>query len=140
MGTSESAPNTSTPEGVWCIIANIKREHPFGPGGAETKVGTRQFRGGAKVCISGCYPGTCDAVVAIGLHRKSKKFITCIVDVMHVENFRVKLVYHPRVLELIQRDDRCWIRTKEDAETWAKAFLGWQKLWHKKNPPHATGE
>jgi hypothetical protein len=65
-----------TPEGVWSIVANIKKEHPFGPGGAETKIGTRQFRGGTKVYIAGCFPGTCDAVVAIGLHRKSRKLIT----------------------------------------------------------------
>jgi hypothetical protein len=33
-------------EGLWSVVANIKREIPFGPGGTETKVGTRQFRGG----------------------------------------------------------------------------------------------
>ena len=79
----------ATTEGVWAIVANIKKEHPFGPGGLETKVGTRQFRGGTKVYIAGCFPGTCDAVVAIGLHRKSRRFITCVVDVRYVENFRV---------------------------------------------------
>ena len=122
----------TTPEGVWSIVANIKKEHPFGPGGVETKIGTRQFRGGTKVYIAGCFPGTCDAVVAIGLHRKSRKLITCIVDIRHVENFRVKLVYHPKVIEQIQHDEKCWIRTKEDAETWAAAFPEWQKLWERK--------
>jgi hypothetical protein len=121
-----------TVEGVWCIVANIKRQHPVGPGGAETKIGTRQFRGGAKVYIAGCFPGGCDAVVAIGLQRKSRKFITSIVSVSHVENFRVKLIYHPGVLDLIRQDERCWIRTKEEAETWAVAFPEWQKLWEKK--------
>src|SRR6266436_6667149 len=75
-------------DGLWCVVANIKREHPFGPGGKETKIGTRQFRGGTKVYIAGCNPGTCDSVLAIGLHRKSRRFIACIVDVRHVENFR----------------------------------------------------
>ena len=27
----------------------------------------------------------------------------------------MKLVYAPRVLELIDTDERCWIRTKEEA-------------------------
>jgi hypothetical protein len=115
-------------EGIWCVVANVKRSHPFGPGGAESKIGTRQFRGGTKLYIAGCYPGPCDSVVAIGLHRNSRRFIVSVVDVRHVESFRVKLVYHPKVIELIKSDRRCWIRTKDEAEIWAKAFPAWQKL------------
>jgi hypothetical protein len=110
----------------------VKKEHPFGPEGAEIKIGTRQFRGGSKVYIAGCFPGTCDAVVAIGMHRKSRQFITCIIDVRHVEHFRVKLVYSPTVSELIQGDDRCWIRTKEEADSWAATFPKWQEVSDKK--------
>jgi hypothetical protein len=129
---ADVAPSETGSEGVWAIVANVKKEHPFGPGGVETKIGTRQFRGGTKVYIAGCFPGTCDAVLAIGLHRKSRRFITCAVDVRHVENFRVKLVYHPSVIERIRCDERCWIRTKEEAETWARSFPEWQALWGKK--------
>ncbi|MDB5347071.1 MAG: hypothetical protein JWP89_5448 [Schlesneria sp.] len=121
-------------EGVWCVVANIKRDHPYGSGGLDSKSGTRQFRGGTKVYIAGCFAGTCDGVVAIGLHRHSRRFITCVIDVQHVEEFRVKLVYHPRVIELIKMDDRCWIRTKEDAERWAAAFPEWQRLYGRKEP------
>ena len=60
-------------EGAWCVVANIKREHRVGPGAKEIKSGPRQFRGGTKVYIAGCYAGTCDGVVAIGLHRKGRK-------------------------------------------------------------------
>ncbi len=121
-------------EGIWCVVANIKREHPHGPGGEETQIGTRKFRGGTKVYIAGCFAGTCDGVIAIGLHRKSRRFITCVVNVKHLENFRAKVVYHPNVLELVEQDDRCRIRTKEEAEKWAAAFPEWQKLWEKKTP------
>ena len=121
-------------EGIWCIVANVKKEHPFGPGGAEVKIGTRQFRGGTKVYIAGCWPGTCDAVVAIGLHRKSRRFITCVIDVRRVEAFRVKLVYQPVVVQRILLDDRCWIRTKEEAEAWASVFPEWQKIWERREP------
>jgi hypothetical protein len=123
--------NKSAVEGIWCVVANVKREHPFGPGGTEQRSGTRQFRGGTKIYIAGCYAGTCDSVTAIGLHRKSRKFIRCVVDVNHVENFRVKLVYHPKVFELIKNDERYWIRTKDEAEKWAAAFPEWQKIWRK---------
>jgi hypothetical protein len=118
-------------EGLWCVVANIKQEHPCGPGGLEQRSGTQLFRGGTKVYIADCYPGNCNGVVAIGLHRKSRKFVRCVVSVTHVENFRVKLVYHPRVLELIEQDESCWIRTKEEAEKWAAAFPEWQKIWQK---------
>lgn len=114
--------------GIWCIVANIKREHPFGPGGEETKVGTPQFRGGTKVYIAGCWPGPCTSVVCIGLHRHTRRFITCTVDVKRVENFRVRLVYHPYVRRLIESNPRCWIRTKEHAEEWAAVFPNWQNM------------
>ena len=123
--------NKSGGEGIWCVVANVKREHPIGPGGAEQRSGTRQFRGGTKVYIAGCYAGTCDGVTAIGLHRKSRKFIRCVVNVTHIENCPVKLVYHSRVLELIEEDQRSWIKTKEEAEKWAAAFPEWQRIWKK---------
>lgn len=113
---------------VWCVVASIKKEHEFGPGGEETRIGTRQFRGGTKVYISGCYPGMCDSVVAIGLHRKSRRFIVCVVNVKHVENFRAKVVYKPRVIELIRTDERCRVIARHEAESWVSAFPEWQKM------------
>jgi hypothetical protein len=115
-------------EGVWCVVANVKREHPWGEGGVETKDGTRQFRGGTKVYIGGCYPGTCDGVVCIGLHRKSRRFITCVVNVAHLEDFRPKIAYHPEAVRRLRTDERCWFRTKDDAETWAATFPEWQAM------------
>ncbi|MEM7773887.1 MAG: hypothetical protein AAF327_25710 [Cyanobacteria bacterium P01_A01_bin.37] len=124
--TEDAMENT---DGVWCVVANIKGERPFGEGGDETKSGTRQFRGGTKVYIGGCYAGTCDGVVCIGLHRKSRKFITCVVSVTHVENFRPKVAYHPEVVRRLKQDERCWFQTQEDAEKWAAAFPNWQEIW-----------
>ena len=118
-----------TTDGVWCVVANIKREHPFGEGGIKTKTGTRQFRGGTKVYIGGCYAGTCDGVVCVGLHRNSRKFITCVVSVTHVENFRPKVAYHPEVVRRLKDDERCWFHTQEDAEKWATVFPNWQEIW-----------
>jgi hypothetical protein len=69
----------------------------------------------------------CDSVVAIGLHRKSRRFITCVIDVKHVEHFRAKLVYHPKVIDMIKQDSRCWFRTKTDADQYAVAFPEWQR-------------
>jgi hypothetical protein len=63
-------------------------------------------------------------VVCIGLHRKSREFITCVVNVMYVENFRPKVAYHPEVVRRLKEDARCWFKTQEDAEKWAAAFPG----------------
>jgi hypothetical protein len=36
---------------VWCIVANIVHERPYGPGGQEVRRGTKHFAPGAKVVI-----------------------------------------------------------------------------------------
>jgi hypothetical protein len=112
---------------LWCVVANVKREHATGPHGQQVTSGTRQFRGGTKVYIAGCYPGTCDRIVVIGQHRKSRRFITCVLGVRHVENLRVKPVHHPQVRRLIEQDAKCWIGTKEQAEWWTDVFIQLQQ-------------
>nr|GFD56498.1 hypothetical protein [Tanacetum cinerariifolium] len=39
------------PESYWTAVANIVRERPYGPGGAEIRLGTKHFAPGAKVYI-----------------------------------------------------------------------------------------
>jgi hypothetical protein len=68
-------------------------------------------------------------MVCIGLHRKSRKFITCVISVTHIENFRSKVAYHPEVVRRLKEDERCWFQTQQDAENWAAAFPGWQEIW-----------
>lgn len=113
---------------IWCVVANIKRAHPFGPGGLDEKIGTRKFRGGTKVFIAGCFPGMCVSVVCIGRQRYSRQLIACVVNVRWVENFRVKMVHHPHVRRMIESNEQCWIQTQEEAEKWAAAFPRWQQL------------
>ena len=85
-------------EAVWCVIANVRKEILFGPGGNETKIGTKKFRGEAKVYIIDWYPGMCEDIIAIGQHRHSKSFIKCVIRAKAVENLRVKLAYVPKVV------------------------------------------
>jgi len=114
-------------EGVWCVVANIRREHSFGPNGEEARSGTRQFRGGTKVYIPSCFPGMCESVVCIGLHRKSRRFIECVVDVRWVENFRAKVVYHPKVLARIDEQGGNCLGSKEEVKRWAATFARWHR-------------
>lgn len=86
----------------WSVVANIKKQIPHGEGGVELKSGLRKFKGGAKVFIVGAFYGTCESLVAIGQHRNSGKYISCIIPVNTVENLRVKKVYKPQILEFLQ--------------------------------------
>lgn len=96
---------------VWCIAGNIVATRPFGPGGAETRHGTRLFRPNAKVyladlwhsdtIISPTYP---DPVRVVGRHRKSVDWIGCLLRPEFVTNWRVELVYQPGALARLKRE------------------------------------
>lgn len=86
----------------WCIVANVKREIPYGPQATETKSGLRKFKAGARVQIVGAFYGPAENVVAIGQHRKSGKFISCIIKANTVENLRIKLIYSPQVIDFLK--------------------------------------
>jgi hypothetical protein len=92
----------ATPEAYWTAVANIVRERPFGPGGAEIRIGTKHFAPGAKVYIIDWYAGMCERIIVVGLHRKSKKFIRLVIDVKVVENLRPKLCYNPAAIRKIK--------------------------------------
>ncbi|RSK38423.1 hypothetical protein [Hymenobacter perfusus] len=88
----------AVPESYWTAVGNIVRERPYGPGGAEIRFGTKHFAPGAKVYIINWYAGMCRRIIVVGLHRKSKRFITLALDVRLVENLRPKVCYDPAVI------------------------------------------
>jgi len=103
----------------WCIVANIKRQIPYGEGGLETRVGTKQFKGGAKVYIVGAHLGTCDSLLVIGQNKHTGRFIQSVVRVTTVENMRVKKLYGKSATKLRSFGDRQgaqMITTKNEAE------------------------
>lgn len=115
----------------WSIVANIKSEIPYGAGGNETKVGTKQFKGGAKVYIVGSYPGMCESLIVIGQHRHTGKVIRSVVRVTVVENLRVKLIYSKAVRKLYDQEapsGASMVKTKLDAESLEKNIPIWCKL------------
>lgn len=74
------------------------RERPYGPGGAETRRGTKHFAPGAKVYIIDWCPGTRERIIVVGQHRSTKRFVTLIISAKLVENLRPKVCYHPGVI------------------------------------------
>ncbi|MEV7321999.1 hypothetical protein [Streptomyces sp. NPDC093970] len=85
------------PEGLlgWCLVANVARETSQGEGGLDIQHGTKHFRAGTLLWIP---PARWDPGHwrrhAVGRHRgNSRRYVSMVVRVEHLENFRVKGVY-----------------------------------------------
>jgi hypothetical protein len=129
MASIESEAPAAPIESYWTAVGNIIRERPYGPGGAEIRLGTKHFAPGAKVYVIDWFAGTCARVTVIGLHRKSKKYIRLVIDVKLVETLRPKLCYTPAVIKKIHEHyspTRIKWLTKEFAETLCKTIPYWQ--------------
>jgi hypothetical protein len=98
-------------EPVWCVVANIVPERPYGPGGAEKRRGTKHFRPGAKVyCFPALWGDGYEQIKVVGRHRRSNRYVTMVIKSAWLENWRVKLVYSP---DIIRRLDGKWNATEE---------------------------
>src|SRR5262249_24159765 len=80
---------------------------PSGPGGEETRRGTRLFRPNAKIYLAEtrhCWAllnpesGRYYSVQVVGQHRKSRQWILSWVRAGYTTNWRVRLVHHPGAL------------------------------------------
>jgi hypothetical protein len=125
----------------WTAVANIVRERPYGPGGAEIRLGTKHFAPGAKVYIIDWFPGTCERIAVVGLHRKAKQLIAIVIDVKLVENLRAKVCYAPAVIAKIkdyyQAEDLSFL-TQEFADTLCQTLPFWQaQEWRHAQPKPA---
>ena len=101
------------PEPVWCISANIVQERPYGPGGLETRRGTKHFAPGAKVyCVLFFWSGLLTSVDIVGRHRGLHRYVRMMVKHDWLTNLKVDLVYSPYVISQL---------TPSHAETKAEA-------------------
>ena len=104
-GEKEYKNSSSDPaDYVWCLVGNIIQEHEYGEE-KEIRKGSKHFRPGAKV-----YPiktfcpgdGINERITVIGIPRKEKKHIKVIMYTRHIENWRVRKVYHPYIIMLLR--------------------------------------
>lgn len=92
----------------WCLVGNIVREHEFGEK-REIKYGTKQFSFGTKVFLAPAQWGDgYENIVVIGLPRHGNKYIEIITRCEYIENYRMKKVYKPAILELMCSSRYCW--------------------------------
>ena len=84
---------------VWCPVANMRAERPYGPGGRETKRGSKHFAPGAKLyCFPVMWGDGYDQIQVVGRHRASHRYVKMIVSSSWLINWRVQLVYSPHVI------------------------------------------
>jgi hypothetical protein len=88
-------------ESTWLITATVVKERPYGPGGEETRIGTKHFRGGAKVYVIGAHWGMCESVTVIGHHRSSGRYAKLDMRRFHLEHFRMTVCYSPKVIAMV---------------------------------------
>lgn len=97
LAATASAADANGP--VWCVVANVLIERPHGPGGGEIRSGTKHFAPGAKVHVVHYFWGMGgERVTVVGRHRKSKRYITLVMQADHLANWRAELVYSPHVI------------------------------------------
>jgi hypothetical protein len=110
---------------VWCPVANMTSERPYGPGGQITKRGSKHFAPGAKLYflhVMG-YQGGDPQLELVGRHRGSHRFVTMIVSLSWLENWRVNLVYSPQVAKELHPYWDGTPASKAKAESYVQKFL-----------------
>ncbi|MFG1911019.1 hypothetical protein [Kribbella sp. NPDC048928] len=89
---------------VWCIVANVAEERPYGPGGVETRRGLKIFSAGAKLYVPDGFGGMgWETVEVVGRGRGSARYVAAKVQTHQLTNWRVKAVYSPAALHQIER-------------------------------------
>ena len=95
-------------EWCWGLVGNIKQEREYGEE-HEIRKGTKRFSGGAKVYIAPVQWGDGgENVVVIGVPRYSKGNIEIVTRSKYIENYRMKRVYKPEVINLMCASKHHW--------------------------------
>ncbi len=87
---------------IWCIVAKVVAERPYGPGGRQRRLGTALFPGGATVYVPDGHEGMgYQTVTVIGHTRHRGRLATVDMAIGFLTTWHVELVYSPAVLARI---------------------------------------
>ncbi|HEY1013198.1 MAG TPA: ankyrin repeat domain-containing protein [Herpetosiphonaceae bacterium] len=112
-------------EPVWCLVANVSDRYYFGEQ-HEPRAGTRHFSTNTKVyCLHQRWGDGYEQIRVVGRHRKQRKLSMMVLHWTRLTNWRVKAVYHPHVVNLL---DGGWL--KHYAEAMARS-LDFRERAHK---------
>ncbi|MFD5462030.1 hypothetical protein ACFWIQ_04250 [Kitasatospora sp. NPDC127059] len=88
------------------VVANVARETAHGEGGPEIRRGLKHFGPGAKLWIAPPRWHPFDDVVVVGRHRgNGRRYVTLVIKVRFLDNFRVRGVYSPALLRALSRPE-----------------------------------
>ena len=119
------SPEPDGSESTWCLIGNIVAERPFGPGGVQTKRGTKHFAPGTKVyCLPPQWGDGFRQIRVLGKHRGQKGGLEeMVVSAAWVTDWRAKVVYSPDTVRRLTPDGRGSPWTEEWARDLAAQML-----------------
>jgi hypothetical protein len=113
---------------VWAVAANVVLERKFGPGGEETRRGTKQFAPGAKVYFLYGFGGW-ERIAVVGRHRGSLHYVELYMSSTHLTNWRAELVYSSHLVRLLREASEMRLKgplddaaAKERAERYAETL------------------
>jgi hypothetical protein len=112
---------------AWCVVANVAREIPSGPGGLEIRRGTRHFSPGTKVWVLPPRWGDgAERLVVIGRHRGSRRHVRMVMPRRHLTGFRAQGIYSPTAFRRLTEWGPLW-KSREQAEyiaaDWSRPLL-----------------
>jgi hypothetical protein len=112
------------PGPVWCVVANVVAERPYGEGGTETRRGTKHFAPGAKLyCLPPLWGDGYEKINVVGRHRGSHRYVTMVVRSRWLTNWRAALVYSPHVIGALAGHWDGSERSKTRAEVLVETML-----------------
>jgi hypothetical protein len=124
LSHTDAAPDAAEPTD-WCLIGNVVDERPFGEG-REIRRGTKHFTPGTKVyCLPPQWGDGYEKVVAVGICRKSRRWITVVMSRDLIKNWRAKRVYQPAALRRLRegyKGFKAQWKSQKEVEGWAESL------------------
>lgn len=113
---------------LWAVVGNVVRSRRKGPGGAETRPGTKHFSGGARVVVASDFPGMAETVVVVGRSRVGR-YITVAIRVWLLTNLRPGVQYSPAIVERVLRAQAEYLTSPVVDEISAKKAIRKYRSW-----------
>lgn len=109
----------------WCLVGNIVEEHAFGES-KEMRRGSKHFTAGTKVyCLPAQWGNGYEKAVVVGLSRGSRRWITVVMPIRYITNWRAKVVYKPAVLRRLRegfKGFKCQWKSRAEVEAVAEGL------------------
>ena len=109
----------------WCLVGNIVKTREYGED-REIRYGTKGFSGGTKVYLAPIQWGDgYERVVVLGKPRHKYGLAEMVIPLKHIENFRLKKVFEPNVLERMNKSDYSWWENRYADREGIEGILTW---------------